>query len=193
MFTGIITDIGTITAVERKEKTLYVTIRTTYDTSTITPGASIACNGVCLTVTDTEPEHFSVDVSEETLSCTTANLWQEGMTMNLERALCTGDELGGHMVSGHVDGLGKLVKIESNDFCFTAPDVIIPYIVSKGSITINGVSLTINHVDSSGFTVHIIPHTKEHTTFATIQVGDKVNLEVDMLARYAERLLKLKS
>lgn len=197
MFTGIITDIGFVRSVEKKGDTTFV-LETSYDVDGIDLGASIACSGVCLTVTekgvlDNGRGWFSVDASEETLSLTTARNWQAGTKLNLERALRMGDELGGHLVLGHVDGLAEIKDItpegDSLRFLFQAPDDLRRFIAAKGSVVLNGVSLTVNEVEGAVFGVNIIPHTAQETTFGQAQAGDKVNIEVDALARYVARLL----
>jgi riboflavin synthase len=192
MFTGIITDIGRIRAVEPEGDPRYV-IETGYDTATIALGASIACSGVCLTVIDKGPGWFTMQVSAETLSLTTARHWAVGTRLNLERAMKLGDELGGHIVSGHVDGIGRVVhrgrENESERFLIQVPESLAPFIARKGSVAIDGVSLTVNEVDETHFGVNIIPHTQAATTFGGIAEGDEVNLEIDMLARYVARLL----
>lgn len=196
MFTGIITDIGNVRTVEQRGDTRFV-IDTVYDMADVAIGASIACSGVCLTVTEKGMEGgrgwFAVDASEETLSLTTARGWQAGSRVNLERALRMGDELGGHLVLGHVDGLATITAIEpegdSLRFTFEAPAGLMKYIAAKGSIVLNGVSLTVNEVEGNSFGVNIIPHTAEETTFGTAAAGDAVNLEVDALARYVARLM----
>lgn len=194
MFTGIVSDIGTITAVERKEKASTVVIGTAYDTATIALGASIACAGVCLTVVAMGEDSFTVDISVETLGCTTLGTWQAGTKVNLERALCLGDELGGHMVSGHVDGVTSVLERttvgENCRLTFALPEGAGQYIAAKGSVVIDGVSLTVNQVTAEGFTVNIIPHTLVHTTLGALQTGDKVNLEIDMVARYIARIME---
>jgi riboflavin synthase len=192
MFTGIITDIGRVRAIHAEGDPLYV-IGTRYDTGTIAMGASIACDGVCLTVIATDADSFTVQVSAETLSLTTLGSWAPGTAINLERALKLGDELGGHIVSGHVDGLGRVVsrvaENESERYRFEVPPGLAPFIARKGSIAINGVSLTVNEVEGAVFGVNIIPHTQQATTFGDIAPGAAVNLEIDMLARYVGRLL----
>ncbi|HTH96193.1 MAG TPA: riboflavin synthase [Stellaceae bacterium] len=197
MFTGIITDIGRIRAIEAQGDPRYV-IETHYDTGTIDIGASIACDGVCLTVIAKDRDSFTVQVSAETLSLTTLGGWQASTRINLERALKVGDELGGHIVSGHVDGVGHVVsrqpENESERFRIEAPAVLAPFIARKGSIAINGVSLTVNEVEgleTGGrvFGVNIIPHTQDATTLGALAAGSAVNLEIDMLARYVGRLL----
>ena len=195
MFTGIITDIGEVTSLEENGDTR-IAIRTAFDTSTIEFGASIACSGVCLTVVDKGDDWFSVDVSAETLSCTGLGDWRTGTKVNLERALKVGEELGGHLVTGHVDCVGEVVSIEpdgdSKRFVFSLPSDLKTYVAEKGSITINGASLTVNDVtdeqDRTIFHVNIIPHTQEKTTFSDLQVGDSINVEIDILARYVARM-----
>ncbi|WP_448203461.1 riboflavin synthase [Azospirillum sp. sgz302134] len=191
MFTGIITDVGRVRAVERQGDTRF-TIETAFDTETVPIGASIANNGVCLTVVEKGPGWFAVQASGETLSKTTLGGWAEGTRVNLERALKLGDELGGHIVSGHVDGVATVVDVrmdgESKRFTFEAPANLAKYIASKGSVALDGVSLTVNEVDGALFGVNIIPHTQDATTFGTLKAGDRVNLEIDMLARYVARL-----
>lgn len=199
MFTGIITDIGSVKSVEQRGDTRFV-LRTVYDAPGIDLGASICCSGACLTVVekgrDAEENWFAVDVSAETLSKTTLGDWKPNTRVNLERALKVGDELGGHIVSGHVDGVGSVISStaegDSMRWVFDVPDAIAPFVAPKGSIAINGVSLTVNEVDGTRFGVNIIPHTADHTTFGTLEVGEKVNLEVDPLARYVARLLEMK-
>lgn len=196
MFTGIITDVGEILSLKKTGDTR-IAVATSYDTSTIDFGASIACSGVCLTVVDKGDNWFSVDVSGETLSCTTLGSWQMGTKVNLERSLKVGEELGGHIVSGHVDAVGDVISVEadgdSKKFTFSLPENLKSFVVQKGSITINGASLTVNKVtDQSGsptlFTVNIIPHTFDKTTFGNLKDGDRVNLEIDILARYVSRM-----
>lgn len=195
MFTGIITDIGRIRSIETRGDTLFV-IETAYDAASIALGASIACGGPCLTVVrrgaDGGKTWFAVEVSAETMSKTTAGSWREGTRLNLERSLKVGDELGGHIVSGHVDGLGRIESLrqegDSWRFRFSAPGELMRYIARKGSIALDGVSLTVNEVDDEGFGVNIIPHTFAATTFGERREGDDVNLEIDTLARYIERM-----
>ena len=195
MFTGIITDIGTVRSAEQRGD-LRLVIETAFDLATVDLGASIACSGVCLTVVDKGLDWFAVDVSAETVSRTAIGLWQEGARLNLERALRLGDELGGHLVTGHVDGVGKVLDAtpegDSLRLAIAAPADLGPYIATKGSITIDGVSLTVNDVtdtpDGTRFTVNIIPHTAHHSTFDQVQPGRELNLEIDLLARYLKRL-----
>ena len=200
MFTGIITDIGTISGVEERGD-LRVTVTTGYDTSGIAIGASVANSGVCLTVVSKTANSLTFDVSAETRRRTAAGMWQAGARLNLERALKVGDELGGHIVTGHVDAVGRIADIaaegDSKRFTFQMPASVAPYVAPKGSICLNGVSLTVNEVsdDDLGhwFTVNIIPHTADWTTFGSAAVGDEVNIEIDVLARYLFRMNQLKS
>jgi riboflavin synthase len=191
MFTGIITDIGHVRAVDHRGD-LHARIATAYDTSGIDIGASIACNGVCLTVTATGEDWFDVSISAETLSKSTLGGWAEGAAVNLERALKVGDELGGHIVTGHVDGVAEIVATrdegESTRYTFRAPGDLARFIAPKGSVALDGTSLTVNEVDGAEFGVNIIPHTKEVTTWGALKAGDRVNLEVDTMARYVARL-----
>jgi riboflavin synthase len=195
MFTGIITDIGIITHVEERGD-LRVTVQTGYDTTGIAIGASVANSGVCLTVVSKAANSLTFDVSAETLRCTASGMWSQGARLNLERALKVGDELGGHIVTGHVDAVGRITSIDaegdSKRFTFQMPASVAPYVAPKGSICLNGASLTVNEVsdDDLGhwFTVNIIPHTAANTTFGTLQPGTRVNIEIDTLARYVARL-----
>jgi len=195
MFTGIISDIGTIDRVAQQGDTRVV-VRSGYDSATIDLGASIACSGVCLTVVDKGPGWFAVDVSGETISCTAQGQWTEGRRLNLERALRLGEELGGHIVTGHVDGIGEVVSVVeeggSHRVRVKAGPEIAPFVAPKGSITLDGVSLTVNEVedDQTGVTigVNIIPHTAAVTTFGSIAAGDAINIEIDVLARYLQRM-----
>lgn len=197
MFTGITTDVGTVRTSEQRGD-LRLTIATSYDMATINLGSSIACSGVCFTVVDKGDDWFAVDVSGETLSRTAKDLWREGAQLNLERALRIGDELGGHIVSGHVDGVAEVVGVcpegGSSRIGLRAPDGLAQYLAPKGSITLDGVSLTVNDVrdaedGSTHFSVNIIPHTAEHTTFGEIAAGRQLNVEIDVIARYLERML----
>jgi riboflavin synthase len=196
MFTGIITDIGTL---QSRDGGRFV-IRSAYASASIPLGASICCDGVCLTVTSVEPAGqgctFSVDVSNETLSKTALNAWQPGYNMNLERALRAGDELGGHIVSGHVDGLATIIDIrpdgESRRFLFEAPGHLAPYIAPKGSVALDGTSLTVNEVAGTRFGVNLIPHSLTATTWGRKAIGQSINLEVDMFARYVARLMEFR-
>ena len=195
MFTGIVTDIGTVASVESPDDTRVV-VSTAYDTATVDLGASISCPGVCLTVVDKGPNWFAVDVSGETISRTAKDQWTEGRKFNLERAMKLGDELGGHIVTGHVDGLGTVVALAeeggSHRVTIRAGADIAPFIAPKGSVTVDGVSLTVNSVqDIDGeveFGLNIIPHTWAVTTLGTIQMGQSVNIEIDVLARYLQRM-----
>ncbi|MBS4048424.1 MAG: riboflavin synthase [Alphaproteobacteria bacterium] len=191
MFTGIVTDIGTVVARETRGDT-HFRIRTRYETASIDIGASIACAGVCLTVVQKGADWFAVDVSAESLSRTTLGNWKDGSAINLERSLKVGDELGGHIVSGHVDGVGEVVATRSEGdslrIDFRAPASLAGFIAEKGSITIDGASLTVNGVDGAVFGVNLIPHTQQVTTLGKLKAGDKVNLEIDVLARYVARL-----
>ena len=193
MFTGIVSDIGTIVSVEARGD-LRAHIRCGYDLSGVTIGASIACSGACLTVVAKAEDRFAADISAETVSRTASGRWVEGATLNLERALRLGDELGGHIVTGHVDGIGSLIAREhegdSLRLTIAAPRDLAPFIAAKGSITLDGVSLTVAAALENGdFQVAIIPHTWEVTTLGALKPGSKVNLEVDMLARYVARMI----
>ncbi|OSQ47010.1 riboflavin synthase [Marivita geojedonensis] len=194
MFTGIVSDIGDIRALESKGD-LRARIGTHYDTDDIDIGASIACSGVCLTVVQLGPDWFDVEISAETLDKTNIGQWVEGQKINLERALKVGDELGGHIVSGHVDGLAEIVEMhpegDSVRYTFEAPRALARFIAPKGSVALDGTSLTVNEVADTRFGVNIIPHTQEVTTWGASKVGDKVNLEIDTLARYVARLAEM--
>jgi riboflavin synthase len=196
MFTGIVTDIGEVVRVEKRGDTRF-TIATAYAPESIAVGASIACSGCCLTAIEMNRLQdgrgtFVVEASAETLSKTTLSNWKTGTLINLERSLKMGDEVGGHIVSGHVDGLGEIISIEpegdSKRFRFSAPNDIARFIAQKGSVTLDGTSLTVNEVDGNLFGVNIIPHTQAVTTWGHARVGDAVNIEIDMLARYVARL-----
>ena len=196
MFTGIITDIGTARSAEQRAD-LRLTIGCGYDLASVDLGASIACSGTCLTVVDKGPDWFAVDVSHETISRTAAGLWAEGAKLNLERALRLGDELGGHLVTGHIDGVGSVVGVcpdgGSIRIGIVAPAELGPYIAAKGSITLDGVSLTVNEVrdaddGTTHFAVNIIPHTAQHSTLGAVAAGRQLNLETDILARYLKRM-----
>ena len=191
MFTGIITDIGRVRSVRQTERDRRYEIETTWDVSGIDLGASISHAGCCLTVVEKGDGWFAVEVSGETLDKTTLGDWVEGTRVNLERATKVGDELGGHIVSGHVDGLGTVVEITpeggSHRVTIEAPAPLHRFIAAKGSITVDGVSLTVNTVEDRRFGLNIIPHTWEVTTLGSLKVGDRVNLEIDMLARYLAR------
>ena len=195
MFTGIITDVGRVASVSGSGDTRFE-IETVYEPDSIDLGASIACSGVCLTViekgTRDDKHWFAVEASKETLDVTTAGNWQTGHSLNLERALKLGDELGGHIVSGHVDALAEIVNIrpegDSQRFTFRAPKDIMRFVAPKGSITLDGTSLTVNEVDGDTFGVNLISHTQSVTSWGASRAGDRVNLEIDVLARYVARL-----
>lgn len=195
MFTGIITDIGIVTAVETRGDTR-LRMACGYDMAGVDIGASIACSGVCLTVVDKGLDWFAVDVSAETLSKTAAARWREGARLNLERALKVGDELGGHIVTGHVDAVGRVESVaavgDSHVFRIAAPRTIAAYLAPKGSVALDGVSLTVNTVEDTADDVvlsfNLIPHSAACTTFGTAEVGDAVNIEIDVLARYIGRM-----
>jgi len=197
MFTGIITSIGTVRSAEQRGD-LRLTIGCDYDLGTVDLGASIACSGVCLTVVDKGPDWFAVDVSGETIARTAPGLWHQGARLNLERALRLGDELGGHLVTGHVDAVATVTEVsEEGGSLRVAINVLRdlgPMIATKGSITLDGVSLTVNSVedraDATRFTVNLIPHTAQHTTFGDMTVGRRLNVEIDVLARYLQRMVK---
>ncbi|MEP3525642.1 MAG: riboflavin synthase [Hyphomicrobiales bacterium] len=198
MFTGIITDQGRITLVLNRDQGKTFRIQTAYDPKSIDIGASIACNGVCLTVvalSDGSGDHwFEVEAWEEALRLTNAVHWDEGTIINLERSLKQGDELGGHMVSGHVDGIARVMDIKSEGdatrFILSAPDELVKFIVAKGSVALNGTSLTVNNIEKSIFDVLLIRHTLEVTTWGNLQTGDDINIEVDQMARYVVRLIE---
>lgn len=191
MFTGIVTDIGRVRDVRATDRDRRYEIETAWDTADIDLGASISHAGCCLTVTEKGAGWFAVEVSNETLSKTTLSSWAAGDSVNLERAARLGDEMGGHVVSGHVDGLGRVVSITpeggSHRIAVEAPSPLHRYIAAKGSITVDGVSLTVNVVEGRVFWLNIIPHTWVVTTLGALKVGDTVNLEIDMLARYLAR------
>ena len=192
MFTGIITDLGRVNRLRRAEL-IDMTIATGFDTSSIPLGASIACSGVCLTVVALAPGEFSVQASAETIACTTIGSWEEGTPVNLERPLRIGDELGGHLASGHVDGIARIIdrrpEAESVRFVFEAPEELARFIAPKGSLALDGVSLTVNDLTRTRFGVNIIPHTLRCTNFGAAVAGQQMNLEIDMIARYVARLL----
>jgi riboflavin synthase len=195
MFTGIVTDLGEVQRVlcgEGRETRFEIASR--YDYATIDIGASIAHNGVCLTVVERGPGWHAVEASAETLSKTTLGGWAEGARVNLERALKVGDELGGHIVSGHVDGVARVAGIHPDNqslrFTFEAPVDLARFVAPKGSVALDGVSLTVNEVDGRLFGINVIPHTQSVTTFGGLRPGDVVNMEIDMLARYVARLLE---
>ena len=192
MFTGIITDRGRLRSLTPGGVARLV-VETGYDTGTIARGASIACNGVCLSVVDKGPGWFAVDVSAESLARTTIGGWSVGQPINLERPLKLGDELGGHLVSGHVDGVGEVIERhpdgDSLRFRIRVPDALARFVAPKGSIAVDGVSLTVNEVEGAIFGVNIIPVTLRETGFGRVSPGDRVNLEIDLLARYLARLI----
>ena len=192
MFTGIVTDLGHVRRLRRGE-ILELTIATAFDPAAIPIGASIACSGACLSVVAVEPGAFSAQVSGETVACTTIGQWREGTPVNLERALRLGDEIGGHLVSGHVDGVARIIErrpeAESVRFAFEAPAGLMPFIAPKGSVALDGVSLTVNEVSGIRFGVNIVPHTLARTNFGDARPGQAMNLEIDMIARYVARLL----
>ena len=199
MFTGIVTDIGDVVSVQQRAEGLHrIKIACSYERASIVEGASIACSGACLTVVGIGEEDgrtwFSVDAAAETLRLTTVAGWRHGTKINLERALKVGDELGGHVVAGHVDGLATLVKredlTEMARMTLRAPAALARFIAPKGSVTLDGVSLTVNEVAGDTFTVLIIPHTLKVTTLGELAAGHEVNLEVDLMARYAARLME---
>jgi riboflavin synthase len=201
MFTGIITDIGTVRSAEPRGD-LRLTIACRYDLRTVDLGASISCSGVCLTVVDKGEDWFAVDVSSETQARTPAAMWQAGSRLNLERALRLGDELGGHIVTGHVDAVADIVGTcpdgDSTRVGIRVPKALGAMIAAKGSITLDGVSLTVNDLrdvdaDSTDFSVNIIPHTAEQTTLGQLEAGGQLNVEVDVLARYIDRMLAARS
>jgi riboflavin synthase len=193
MFTGIITDIGTLSEIKQLGD-LRARIATHYDTTSVDLGASIACDGVCLTVVGLGADWFDVDISAETVDKTNIGRqrWVAGRRINLERALRVGDELGGHIVSGHVDGVAEVVAVrgegDSTRVTLRAPVDLAKFIAPKGSVALNGTSLTVNEVEGADFGINFIPHTKDVTTWGDVQVGDAVNLEIDTLARYVARL-----
>lgn len=193
MFTGIVTDLGRVRSIDKPDDTRLV-IETGYDMGTLEIGASISCSGVCLTVVEKGEDWFSVDASQETLDVTNLGAWQAGTLVNLERSLRVGDEMGGHMVSGHVDGFGEVTSITAVDgsikVIFSTPAHLRRFIAPKGSVAVNGVSLTVNETKGDTFSVNIIPHTRSVTTFQSLNEGEKVNLEVDTLARYVARIME---
>ena len=201
MFTGIVTDVGTVRSAEQRGD-LRLVIGTAYDLDSVDLGASIACSGVCLTVVDKGEDWFAVDVSGETLSRSAADHWREGAKLNLERALRLGDELGGHIVTGHVDAVAEVVGTcpegDSMRIGIRVPRALGPMIAPKGSLTLDGVSLTVNDVrdtedGGTDFSVNIIPHTAQHTTLGEIKATQQLNVEVDVLARYIDRMLAIRS
>ncbi len=201
MFTGLITAVGKVTGVERRNGLLRLTVDSSYDADSVAIGASISHAGCCLTVVETRPQPSGmthvVEVAAESLDLTTIGHWEVGHAVNLERSLRAGDELGGHIVGGHVDGLGEVVRVAADGegwrISIRAPADLAPLIAPKGSITVDGVSLTVNEVDGAVFGVLIIPHTWGVTTLSRLKAGDRVNLEADMLARYVSRILSARS
>lgn len=195
MFTGIITDIGVVRDIEKIRGDRRLWIETSYEANSISPGDSISCSGCCLTVVDriVTTSMFAVDVSEETISKTTIGEWKKGTGVNLERSVKLGGELGGHLVSGHVDGVATVVSIiregDSHRCVFKVPDELSMYIAPKGSVALGGVSLTVNEVNDNKFGVNIIPYTWSKTTIGSLSEGEGINIEVDMLARYVARIL----
>ncbi len=191
MFTGIVTDIGQIIELEQRGD-LRARIKCSYDTDGIDIGASIACDGCCLTVVTLGEDWFDVEISAESVSKTNLEDWREGSRVNLERALKVGDELGGHIVSGHVDGVAVISAMidegDSTRVTLEAPDALARFIAPKGSVALNGTSLTVNEVDRTRFGINFIPHTKSVTNWGDAKVGDRINLEIDTLARYVARL-----
>lgn len=201
MFTGIITDLGTLLHLEGGAENLRLSIGTTYDPHGIDIGASIACNGICLTVVEKgayeHGSYFSVDASPHTQAVTTLGRWQVGQAINLERALKIGDELGGHLVTGHVDGLASVISVkpsgDSVAYVLEAPASLASFIAPKGSVTLDGVSLTVTDVKGTFFGITIIPHTQTATTWHAVQAGDEMNMEIDLVARYIKRMLDARS
>ena len=197
MFTGIVTDVGTVRSAEQRGD-LRLVIETGYDMDTVDLGASIACSGACLTVVDKGEDWFAVDLSAETVAKTAADRWREGARLNLERSLRVGDELGGHIVTGHVDAVGTVVGVcpegDSKLVGISVPTVLAPMIAAKGSVALDGASMTVNEVreaedGTTHFSVNVIPHTAQHTTFDELESGRQLNVEVDVLARYLHRMV----
>ena len=197
MFTGIVTDVGAVVSAEQRGD-LRLRISCAYDLDSVALGASIACSGVCLTVVDKGADWFAVDVSAETQSRTASDLWVEGASLNLERSLRVGDELGGHIVTGHVDSVAEVVGVcpegDSIRLGLRAPEGIAKYLAPKGSIALDGVSLTVNDLRdaedrSTHFSVNVIPHTAERTTLGTVEAGRQLNVEIDVFARYIDRII----
>ncbi len=196
MFTGIVTDLATVTEVSAGAAAKRFKIATTYDMNTVAIGASIACNGCCLTVIDKGQGWFTADASQETLDKTTLGAWKVGARINLERPLKLGDELGGHLVLGHVDGVARVTAVQddvgSKRYTIAPPAELAKFVAAKGSVCLDGVSLTINETTRDTFGVNIIPHTQDVTTFGALKAGDPVNMEIDTLARYVARLNEFK-
>lgn len=197
MFTGLIQTIGTVTEATRHGDDLRLRVAMDAGALPLALGASIACDGICLTVTTHDAASFTADLSHETLACTNARHWQVGTRINLEASLRVGDALGGHFVSGHVDAVAAVCSVtphgDATDITIALPAAIAPYVAAKGSIAINGISLTVNRVSADDFALTIIPHTMQHTTLRDVAVGSLVNLEIDMLARYAVRALEMRA
>jgi riboflavin synthase len=197
MFTGIISDLATVVEVTLGQAAKRLRLTTTYDLNTFAIGASIACNGCCLTVVEKGIDWFSADVSQETLNMTTLGSWNVGDKVNLERPLKMGDELGGHWVLGHVDGVAKVKAVReeagSKRFTIVPPKELAKFVAAKGSVCLDGVSLTVNEMDDTSFGVNIIPHTLTVTSFGALKDGDTVNMEIDTLARYVARLIQPKT
>ena|SRR5437763_6191374 len=196
MFTGIVTDLGEVRHLEKRGDT-HIVMGTHYDVAPIDVGASVACSGICMTVVDkgsARDRWFAVTASGETLSRTTVGTWAIGTPVNLERSVRVGDELGGHIVTGHIDGTAELLRLmpegESTRMTFVVPKDLAPFIAPKGSVALDGVSLTVNEVDGVQFGVNIIPHTLKVTTFGRLKQGARVNVEIDLLARYVQRLIR---
>jgi riboflavin synthase len=194
MFTGLIEALGRVCSVEKREGDVRLWIASdTLELADVRLGDSIAVNGVCLTVVAMDAQRCAFDVSNETLACTTLGEWCEGRAVNLEKALRLGDRLGGHLVTGHVDGVGRVLAVEADArslrWRFSLPPALARFVAAKGSIAVDGVSLTVNSVDSESFSVNLIPHTMAQTVFGATAVGAAVNLEIDLMARYAERLM----
>jgi riboflavin synthase len=200
MFTGLVTDVGEVLKIEPRGELHRVRIACAYPAETIAEGASIACSGPCLTVVATgrigQRAWFEIDVAAETLARTNARDWQVGTKLNLERSLKIGDELGGHIVTGHVDGVARIAAIEAFDgmkrYRIEVPKELARFIAEKGSVSLDGTSLTVNEVDGNAFSMLLIPHTLAVTTWGERQVGDAINIEVDLMARYAARLVEVK-
>jgi len=201
MFTGIVTDVGTVRSAEQRGD-LRLVIGTGYDMDSVDLGASIACSGACLTVVDKGEDWFAVDVSGETVSKTTADHWKEGARLNLERSLRIGDEIGGHIVTGHVDAVGEVVEVtpegDSKRVRISVPRALGPMIAAKGSVALDGASMTVNDVrdgddGTTHFTLNVIPHTGQHTTLGALAAGRQLNVEVDVLARYIDRMLSARA
>ncbi len=197
MFTGIVTDVGKVVSAEQRGD-LRLRVQSGYDMSTVDLGASIACSGVCLTVVDKGEDWFAVDVSAETVSCTAGDMWKESARLNLERSLRLGDELGGHIVTGHIDSVAQVVGVcsegDSKRIGISVPRALGPMIAAKGSIALDGVSLTVNEVreaedGTTHFAVNVIPHTAQNTTLSQLAQGRQLNVEVDVIARYIDRML----